>query len=360
MSIELHIVNPDVTDGNLQVTWCVSPDALNALSERKIKEPVILLITCPDGDRYDITKEHRQVVLLKDLIAYTQVNHSGPNKVYGVLTHCDGIRQAKKAYLDRGHYGQLSTWVLSVDGKGYNEDFARRRGADYCAEPLSVDVPSGAFAKEPSVWEKNWVNHFFKTNPIDQCQFRRRRMMAYILQPILIVLITILRFFPTLLSLLIGSRNFSFNYLIHPLRYQMDDAGDLFGNGTIFYPKSDDVKGNWRDLVRIPFMPMIFIPLVLLLFLITSNGLWPAMLLSLAAVAILAPLAIWGFNRFRRWFDIRLERFNAWYLDKNELRLITCSSDKKPLNWQNMPLKHKTLRLRFREIKSRVCRPFSR
>jgi len=360
MSIELHIANPDVTDGVLQITWCVSPDTLNELSQKKIKEPVICLITCPDGDKYDPSKEHRQLVLLKDLIAYVQINHSGSNRIYGVLSGQDGIKNAKRFFIERGYYPGYHNAVLSIDGAGYNEEFARIQGVDYLAEPLTVDVPTGAFAKEPAEWEKKWVNHFFSTKPIDQCSFRRRRMFAYGVQPILIVLMMLVRLFPTLFALLIGSRNFSFNYLIHPLRYEMSDASDLFGNGIIFYPKSEDEKGNWRDFILVPLMPLILILASLLIFAIIYYGLWLTILLALAIAACIIPLVMLLVGRINTWLEARLERFSAWYLDKNELPLITCSSDKKPLNWQNLPSKHKTIWLRFQNIKSHICRPFSR
>jgi hypothetical protein len=139
----------------------------------------------------------------------------------------------------------------------------------------------------------------------------------------------------------------------------MVDASELFGKGNIFFPKEENQTGTWRDFVLLPLMPVIFIPLALIIFAITYCNMWIMMMITIVIVAIFAFLGPKVFGYINTLLKARMDRFQAWYLDKNELPLITCSPGKK-LNWDNLPSKHKTIRLRFQEIKSRVCRPFSR
>jgi hypothetical protein len=48
-----------------------------------------------------------------------------------------------------------------------------------------------------------------------------------------------------------------------------------------------------------------------------------------------------------------------WYMDKEEMDTLVCDANKKPLNISDLPVKHRTIKLRFLDLKSRVCRPFS-
>ena len=49
-----------------------------------------------------------------------------------------------------------------------------------------------------------------------------------------------------------------------------------------------------------------------------------------------------------------------WYLDQEEMDLITCNPDiKNRTSLKGLPAKRRTIRLRFQDLKSRMCRPFS-
>jgi hypothetical protein len=48
-----------------------------------------------------------------------------------------------------------------------------------------------------------------------------------------------------------------------------------------------------------------------------------------------------------------------WYMDPEEMAAIVCSGVKKPLKVSDLPSKKRTLKLRFQELKSQVCKPFA-
>lgn len=371
--IELSIADTNVQTGTVAVTWCVSPELLKSLAERGIKDPQVVIITATaDDNKYHVTKEYRVVAPLKDLMAYVEFRSAGPCRVWGFVSEKNS-KEAKSRYLSRDD-GKYKTDILNSDGSEYRYDwlnYETKQRDNNVADPLNVIVPQEVFAPEPSKFEKAWVNWLFKQKCVDQCAFRRRRMFAYSLQIFPFLGSMFCRVVMTLLALLFGMRAFSFEYILHPLSSDLPDSTDMFDDGSIFIRRlSEDEEykkmtpGKFaRKFWSLPFMPVLFMVWTGILYL-ALKSMMPVWYIGLFVVCIVGFLyggwkAINYLDAYLTKRQKELDALPPWYLDKEEMDLIICSSNKMRKSLKDLPAHKRTLRLRFQDLKSRVCRPFS-
>lgn len=379
--LELHIADTDVSSGSIPVAWCVDKDTLASLQEHGAKDPVLVIITAPSGERYHESKELRRIVPLRDLLAYVEFRCAGPNKIWAFMVQS---RNAAQVFLEKWH-GSYSTTVLSRKFIECNDEDCD--DCDRCnpkqdirlsnwdnrlnfygrverptndlfsqvSEPIAVDVPADAFAKKPPKWEQDWVGWLFNKAPVDQCEYRRRRIFAYTVQPLLMLLNLAMRLLITIFCLLFGFRNWSPRYLLHPLDIDLDDCSGAVGGGSYFLGQTENTALN---LVRVPLMP-VFWPFY---YLIGRYHAVPGFLTVLGCTvcgililpSLLAARALM-YDRYEKYRDGQ----PAWFLDQSEQDLILCNGEKKSLTVGQLPFKKRTVRLRFQNIKSKICRPFS-
>lgn len=380
---EIKIADPDVTSGSIPVSWCLDMETIAYLSENKIKEPQVVIVTAPVGNDYSHHKESRKVVPLKDLMAYVEFKSAGPNRVWAFISDGTKASKVRDEFLQKGSHGYM-TDILNSDGTQWGWRFPRQGPPDEdgydTRQPthgswLAVDVPKQAFAAEPPKWERQWVNHFFRTKCADQCEYRRRRIFAYSLQPLLLAVMTAVRFLITLVALGIGSRGFSLKPLLHPLRYSMGDTFETLTGGSIFVrslpedlnekpPQSAGGILWWavRKFCLLPLMPLVLIPVLV------AVCLKPVVLSIMAMVAL--GVVVVGFliiffaggaarQTWEKLWANASDEDEVWYMDQEEITLLTCNPEKKALTFNTLPAKKKTLKLRFLNLKSKVCRPFS-
>src|SRR6185436_11589554 len=277
--IELFIADDNVTSGTIAISWCVSHETLDFLANEKVANPQLVICVSPEGEEYSPEKEYRKVVPLKDMMTYIEFHVPGKNKISAFLSH-KNHKEAKDKYLSKNN-GSYDSDILNSNGSDYSIWLRR-----YCVEnesqymlaaPIIVNVPLECFAPEPPKWEKLWVNYFFRDKPIDQCHYRKRRLFAYLIQPFIFVAFSLIKLLPLLVATLVGSRNWSLKYLLHPLTYDVESSTEVVFGGSIFIRKlpEDDLplheQGNYvwylcKKLCLLPLMPMIFIPLALLIY----------------------------------------------------------------------------------------------
>lgn len=366
---KLQVANPDATGGNLLLTWCADQDLLKKLLDNGITDPQVVIVVAPTTN-YDISKEYRKVVPLKDLMTYVELKVAGPNKIWGFVYDTVDLRasRVRDKFLGRNS-GQFDTWVLSSDGNGFSPYH------DYdSSDPISIEVPKQVFAKEPAQWEKTWVNHWFRDKPQDQCDFRRRRLLAYTVQPVAVALDLLVRSVFLLLSTLWLSRGMTFRYLLHPLSYALGDGWDVMEGGSWAIANlPEDEAGGYPELTlsyvvrkfwKAPLMPVV---LCVGWALYHFHMLWAALLviwivlIFLGGVLLIASGAITHcVDSLGKWLSSQKEETAPWYLDQEEIDLVTCNPNMaKRTSIKALPRRHRTVKLRFQDLKSKVCRPFS-
>jgi len=382
--LELKVANRDITSGSIAVAWCVDEETIKLLSEENVLEPQVVIVVVPTAN-YHPRREYRKVVPLQDLMTYLEFRSSGENQIWAFISPKDK-KAVRNEFLTK-ESGQYKTDILDIDGKEWGLNFAGKyvtaadgvtqdyvRSPKFPAEPVTVNVPTGVFAKEPAKWEKIWVNHWFRDKAIDQCDYRRRRLLAYTLQPIVMLLdVLVYRLLLAIIAVSYLSRGLCLKYFLHPLTYSVWDAADLLKGGTWAIAHLPEDEGSdleitfsyvVRKLWKLPLMP---VSLLLLWFMVHFHlilALLIAVLLFLL-VSFLA-FAITGgaigdiMDSFWKWWDNKQHPARPWYLDQEELEAITCNpSFQDRTSVSALPAKHRTISLRFQDLKSRVCRPFS-
>ena len=381
--LQLQIADANVSSGSVAVSWCLDHEVLKELASQGLHDPQVVVVVAPTKN-YHLSKESRKVVPLKDLMTYIECRAAGNNKIYGLVS----FRKAKEA---REHYlakedGVYRNNVLDYDGETYSslllgqEDREDRDNGTYkfLSQPLEIEVPKGVFAPEPPKWEKPWVNHYFRQKVVDQCHYRRRRLFAYLVQPFIVLFFSLVKSLILLAGLLTGARSLSLKYL-HPLTYGWKDTFEIWEKGSLFvkHLPEDDVESTdlkfltpsyaLRSFWALLFMPLFSLPIVWLLL---RHHPVIAGLIAFVPIFIIGIFCLMAYLVSRgnasRLFKSAWEGLNnlfvsdkLWYLDQEEVQLITCTGDKGPLTYKNLPAKRKTVRLRFQNLKTKVCKPFS-
>jgi len=88
------------------------------------------------------------------------------------------------------------------------------------------------------------------------------------------------------------------------------------------------------------------------------------LLASLVVLAVACLLAALSFSKENRqdawyWWCGLFEDDNLWYANASEVTHLVCDGTDKPRKVNELPRKHRTVKLRFSAFKSKVCRPFS-
>jgi hypothetical protein len=370
---QLQVSSNDVTNGNIAVSWCLDAQMLKKLSDNKVDDPQVVIVVSP-VEGYHSHKEYRKVVPLKDLMTYVEFKASGLNKIWGFVS-VNMPKDVRSINLSKNG-GDYRTDILTDDGTNYYQlaYHPTNYSNDQYSVPIEVNVPAGAFAKEPPKWEKIWVNHWFRSKPQDQCDYRRRRLLAYTVQPLVMLLdIVVVRTMFLLLPTLWLSRGMTLQTHLHPLRNGVSEIPDLFKGGSWVIPhlpEDNDKSGVnltfsylFRKFWKMPLMPAVFLPLW---FFHHFHMLGWVLAIVVAVIAVVCLVlfcatggATWVFESIHKWLTEK-PAVSPWYLEHDEIEAIVCTPERKAFtSVRSLPAKHRTIYLRFQDLKAKVCRPFS-
>ena len=172
--MKLIVSSEEVGSPTVPLRWCITPDEVQHLKQEKMLNPHLLLVAIHGDWEVD-----RQLVPLSQMLTYVTFSRSGKNRLAAcIVSNSESVKELKKRYLGKDEYGHYNCNVFE-DG---------RLQVGYAQTGVTVQVAKEFFAKEPAAWERFWVNLWFETRQRDQCQFRRRRMLAYSIQPPLVLL----------------------------------------------------------------------------------------------------------------------------------------------------------------------------
>lgn len=181
---QLHITSTTIQSASVSVSWTVSPEVLADVKEREAKgqQAWMMLIVFDKSAR----SEERKIVPLRDCIAYLSLRTAGEARVFGQVL-CGTKRDIYRTWLSHsGRDWEYNSKSIRLVESGFPDSLVHM-GYGFVGPDMKLDlqVPKEAFAPSPADWESDWVNYFFITTPRDQCAFRRRRIFAYSLQPVL-------------------------------------------------------------------------------------------------------------------------------------------------------------------------------
>lgn len=365
--------------GSIPITWCLSPKVLKWLNG---KEAWVLLATTsmtPSG-KYT---EWRSYVRLTDMLAYVVFQRSGKCKILARITKC---KDYVKKWMNRDNGGwadnvfiypfndidkeEIDTWTYPLSSRSWGSCETPGYNSSNPYGTFQLDIPKECFAPEPPAWEKTWVNFFWTNKAVDQCAYRKRRMLAYPWQVIPFLILWSIRLIGAILPYTIGSWNVNWKPIYSPIYNSTFDLWPGQGNWkNIFYIKRLGKNqmglgiviplilwisgiaiwcGNW-------FLPKVFGVMALAVIFLAL------ILPFLASVKILRSIFKTSINFIdeviTNWWDKRIATNNE--IQRKEYEALLCANHN-IRTMKDLPKRKRTIRLRFEGIKSKVCKPFAR
>lgn len=296
--LQLVASTEETNSTSIPIRWCVGRDTLAKLQEKEALNPHLLLVVAQG--RYEVS---RSLVPIDQIMEYVDFKKPGNYRIFAAVV-----------WNSRGDTRVLEKRIFGgkVTGGGKSREFSEARvfdGEDIYLrshdEPSSkfalcsldetasieVNVAEEFFASPPSKFEKFWVNFWFERMAGNQCQFRRRRMLAYTIQPFVVLPYllckTIVRSIIGLFLLLCGMRGVNLHPIIHP--WAMDNNDIWWHVGRSVFTATKD--GKARQLIVAMFAPSIHVCIVVGAYVVTyfqsSQKFWQVAGISEFCVAVI-------------------------------------------------------------------------
>jgi len=378
--LKLLVENTTSSEAVVPVTWCVDHLLLEEIkSSEEIIRPYILIVV-GRGDEEQFVEEDSYVLPLEQMMHYLRFNRSGPHRVRAAVVWTRD---------DDGYIGRFYKGATWGDYVGLRTEFEFTYYTGTCKQTgwarrvigseteITVNVADGFFAKEPPRWEWRWVNFWFDTEPRDQCQYRKRRFVAYTIQPIALAIylpvLLLIRTAAAAFILLMGQRGVDLEPLIHPFSCETKWiwSGVKRGRGNDFFLYNKNwTKRHWAFRLLSPrYLLALFIGAILGWrfhhWILANIGAVAILVLGIVVIVLALYRALVGFKSTEdeRWArkqakeKEQIRRMKEEYLAT--LGILTCDKAHGPLTFATLPKEKRTFHLRYLDLKARVCKPFA-
>ncbi len=203
----------------------------------------------------------RYLCRVAELAKYVQLRKAGGHTFVIVVFYGSDAENNARKFVKKNDtdYYDLSLWCSDVKAGALTH-----LSVDSKITSFEFDVPSELFAKRPEIglrkliWD--WTNRWFKRNPVDQCAYRKRKIFAFTLQPILFLIgRLILGIFMTLYSTIWGGIVFFFGFrtinLLQNIGYGWSDPSQI----------EMDLRDHrtWRFWDYNSYIPVPLVPFIL-------------------------------------------------------------------------------------------------
>lgn len=367
--VKLFVENTNLHSPVAAVRWCIDKNTINKLKGLEVSNPYILFVIARENNN-KFKEVDQKVVPLDQAMVYLGFSSPGRHRIFGCLVWGCKTKQELVYYFR--NYSQHNRLLVDSEGNFHEPCNHSIPGLGYGS--VDVVVPNGYFAKEPAAWERWWVNLWYESKPVNQCHFRRRRLLAYSIQPPVVLLYVLFKGFfildQILLLSLCGIRKIKYGAFLHPFTYALDWDCVPDKTSSVFLK---DSSGNERHPIFLLLMPIFQIVLLGSVALVKlmlhrrelnmgSVLLW---FLAINAVLILAFFAVNRLGRLAKLFPaeteeqrlarrkLELEKLYAEYQD------MVCSGVPLQPSISALPPQRRTFYLKFQEFKSKICLPFA-
>lgn len=386
------VVDPMIDNAAVRVRWCLSRQYAQHIAGEVQRGAVHFLFIITDG----ASGEQRHWVPLAQEMTFVDLYRPGKTWLCGFVVTCfnpNNARDLEGRYLDPD-----SRYVLRRHSGDEDPHFVASL-LELPSTMLALDVPREAFAKERPAWLRSWVNEFYRTAPKDDCDFRKRMLFAFTLQPVLylamFMIVMVVGVFCVSLIVLIhvlsGKKGVDYRAFWSTFRASnelgvKEALSASKGKGNFFLPTYSDVQG--KDHYFLGFTP--FIPLVFVLgvscswvqhseitFSAAALEIFQAQIVMCLGITLMQlPAIIYRKSGKEQWFmslvdEIRERRALARHNAEKEASLrqelvaidainaMVCHTGISP-QVGSLPRRKRTLYLRYRELKASVCKPIAR
>lgn len=355
-------------DSTVAVRWCIDPRLAEYLRAHPGEQPWLVISDFAHIGGTTTQEMLRWLVPLDQLMTYISFRRPGkhtlaafvllgsrPNVERRVLSkhshhsyenmlfgdHYHDTAQSLDERLNRVRievaYGDFGDAVLSG-----------MKVASRVAE-LDVEVPKGLFAKEPPKWVRNYVGIFFKYRPEDQCHLRKRMIFTGPLLPFVASASFLLRLVALIWSLLAAGRCYP-KYLLKPFSTHIKSTS----------VELDEIEEKWESKPwTAPGFWLVVVPcMLLLLATLIMNWRW-----TLLGMAVLACIFVYAYGRTeykKRTKKQQDSKSRSWQLKDDAFQALICQpGNDYGASLSALPRNKRTVKLRFANLKTKVCRPFA-
>lgn len=360
-SIHLFVEGDAVGDSTVRVRWCICQGIAEELRNRNVQKPQIFMLVCHE-DRYDWKEDERKLLPLEQEMTYIYFKGAGHHRILAAIVwHEKGkVEKLKELLLERDWYGKYKSTIFN-DSKG--DFYEPEMGENVIGKGIAdIAVDEKLFAKKPAKWLWKWGNFCHRDEPVDQCHFRKRLVLAFTLKPIGVLLWVILMFFIRSLAapvlLLFGMRDISFETILHPFQNKTEDI----------WSQCESMMRNKDGKLRLfllPFVPISILVVALLAFpacilrhrspyLYISITLGILLFLSICLYIFQAIIERIGF----KWVEGLKRKQKSYY--EQEISPLVCTGVPLEAKLGAIPFKRRTFHLRFMDLKTKVCKPFAK
>ena len=408
---KINIVQPDKASPGLEMTWCLSPEFLHELADKKICNPFLFIIVNKiDGNSH--RQVARQLVPLKQGGTRLEFYSSGLFTVYTIIVKANDNADRSSYVASSVLSNLLESQRISSVGRPRTEDLVTVKvnyDCEFIASAITQDyderpvcIEQEFFAPDPPAWLAWWVNLWFESKQKNECHFRRRMMTAFTIQPPMILLWILLRgvcgaIFALTLAL-IGWRWISLKPIFRPFALGLKDInsnwserslGMAEGYWTIGRGTGDQFE-KYPVFLRILLTPLLWVFVGLIAYFLVYR--FPEVGIDIAKtfgyfvfavvvcclvyiICILVGQARAGKadERYRQ----KEEKDRQKAVHKVALELIKEQRSREKIkrdfveltcgaggpsdgHLSSIPSRHQTFYTRFLALKGRVCRPYAR
>lgn len=333
----------------LRLQWCIAPQVVEYLRKEQIKgAQLFITITDPRG------REKRLVRPLTSPQELIEFHCPGAHKISGTVVWGPQVQKSTEEFLkkcDRYQY------------EHYLENSVNRYACSSFGEAeLQAKVADGFFAPKMAPWMDWWVNLWFG-DAWDGCEIKRRKVIAFTIQPMLLALwipfIALVRLFIAFFgSVILLREGVDFRPVIHPFAMDNQDV--------LRYDQRRWVDKPVRRLLLVPSSQfgMMFTALMLMSIFELLFGysihvfvVWYVIVLAVAVVLTTDLVdQIQKQKHKKAGKDAAEEMYKRYYPDELLCTTVPCDGTLRPKR-QGFT---NTVVLAYQELKARTCKPLAR
>ena len=223
-----------------------------------------------EGNRSDYDSSAERTLFKLQPVHYLRLKRPGIHHLIFIVLSGEIGKDKRQYFLEKTYANyEHELWFSEIERNNLGEQI--------CYTEVVVDVPELFFAKKPEtktakvVWK--WANSWYKLKPINQCEYRKRKIVAFTIKPVLWFLgfivrimfslvLTVISFVIRLLFLFFGSQPVSFlpnrkklwvNFLF---LYPREGYKSIVFNGDNWLGNDgDDDDIRYKDMKDIDFFP---------------------------------------------------------------------------------------------------------
>jgi len=330
--------------------WCLAPQVIQYLKDNSVTDAkVFITVRNPHG------KETRYVAPLASPQEFLEFHCSGKHEISGTVVWGDHLKDAGRSLLEKS------------SRRDYKHDLENAINGNSCVSfskaELSVEVPSGFFAPELSPWIFWYVNLWFGEPAWDECEIRRRKLIALLVQtPLLAVWIPVISLIRLVYALFVSGvllrKDVPLEAVVRPFVYSISDIWERSERRWEEKPV--------RRLILVPSnqIMMILVSIMISIIIVEWTGLSFLVLpvvYAIVVVFLIVMVSSWLEKLiekdFKQYMAEREERLRAEALNRSysELLCTTAPADG-TLRTKRQGFKNNVV-LAFQDFKANVCRP---